>query len=389
VKSLPGDWSGAVVFAAGTPWDGQRLPDQHIAERLSARVPVLYVDPPEWRGRPWSSAAGRLDLVRPGLARLTPYGVPGIERPLLHTINDRLVRRAIRQALAVLHARARVLVLCSCHELMGSADEELSVFYGTDDFVAGTSLARIPVNRLRRQEARHLGNADHIVAVSPELTDGWRARGFDVTLIANGVDDQLFAGTDAACLPGDVLLAGPIVGFVGFLSNRIDLGLLETIAARGRSLLLVGPRQLSFEIDRIARLLDFPNVAWVGPKAFEELPSYLRVMDVGITPYTDTAFNRASFPLKTLEYLAAGRGAVATDLPSTRWLDSDLVRIATGREGFADAVDAALAEPRTDELVRARRELAHRNSWDARADEFAQLLGLPERTTSSRDRLRG
>jgi teichuronic acid biosynthesis glycosyltransferase TuaH len=43
---LPGNWDGLVVFCAGTPWDGNRFPDQHIAERLSEHMPVLYVDPP-------------------------------------------------------------------------------------------------------------------------------------------------------------------------------------------------------------------------------------------------------------------------------------------------------------------------------------------------------
>ena len=82
-------------------------------------------------------------------------------------------------------------------------------------------------------------------------------------------------------------------------------------------MLFVGPRHFTFEMERIERLLEQPNVQWVGPKPFESLPTYLRAIDVGVTPYTDTAFNRGSFPLKTLEYLAAGRGVVArTSRPS-------------------------------------------------------------------------
>ena len=65
-----------------------------------------------------------------------------------------------------------------------------------------------------------------------------------------------------------------------------------------------------------------------APRQFQELPSYLRVIDVGLTPYSQSDFNRASFPLKTLEYLAAGRPVVASDLPANRWLDTSHVSIA-------------------------------------------------------------
>ena len=126
-------------------------------------------------------------------------------------------------------------------------------------------------------------------------------------MIPNGCEAEHFATADRASPPQDVHLEGPVAGFIGHMSERIDLAMLEAVASSGVSLLLVGPRQKTFEIAKLDRLLALPNVQWVGPKEFEELPSYLRVIDVGLTPYSQSDFNRASFPLKTLEYLAAGR----------------------------------------------------------------------------------
>jgi teichuronic acid biosynthesis glycosyltransferase TuaH len=100
------------------------------------------------------------------------------------------------------------------------------------------------------------------------------------------------------------------------------------------------------------------------------LPSYLRVIDVGLVPYRDTAFNRGSFPLKTLEYLAAARAVVATDLPATRWLATDLVCIATGPVDFADQVDRLAASARTAGMMTRRREFAASHSWASRASEI-------------------
>ena len=151
------------------------------------------------------------------------------------------------------------------------------------------------------------------------------------------------AGADAAPIPADAALPGPVAGFIGHISDRIDLAMLEAVAATGASLLLVGPAPPTFELARLDALLARPNVRWVGPKAFDELPAYLGAIDVGLTPYAQSAFNEASFPLKTLEYLAAGRPAVVSDLPAHRWLDTPHVTIAATPEAFARRTSRAAA----------------------------------------------
>ena len=194
-------------------------------------------------------------------------------------------------------------------------------------------------------------------------------------LIPYGVDIEAYANVDQAPRALDVDLRNPIVGFIGHINSRIDMRLLEAIAERGRSLLLVGPRDLAFEPKRFAALLCKPNVRWVGFKPFDALPGYLRAIDVGVVPYEDSAFNRGSFPLKTLEYLAAGRSVVSTDLPATRWLDTDLIATASEPETFADQVDRLLAEGREiGSLIASRRGFAMEHSWPARASQFYDAI---------------
>jgi len=118
-----------------------------------------------------------------------------------------------------------------------------------------------------------------------------------------------------------------------------------------------------------------PNVRWVGQQPFAALPGYLRVIDVGLVPYLDTAFNRGSFPLKMLEYLAAGRAVVCTDLPAARWLATDLVCVAAGPDEFAVQADRLGAAGRTPELAARRREFATRHSWECRAKQFLAAIG--------------
>jgi teichuronic acid biosynthesis glycosyltransferase TuaH len=217
-----------------------------------------------------------------------------------------------------------------------------------------------------------------VVAISPVLAEKWSAGAAEVTMVPNGCDAAHFATADAAAPPPDVRLRGPVAGFVGHLSERIDLEMLEAIAAAGISLLVVGPRQPTFELARMDALFARPNVQWVGPRDFRALPSYLRVIDVGLTPYRRSEFNRASFPLKTLEYLAAGRAVVAGDLPAHRWLATSHVAIArTPAEAVAHTT-ALLAAPRRPADVAARRAFAAKHTWAARTAQIAQVLQLDE-----------
>ena len=135
----------------------------------------------------------------------------------------------------------------------------------------------------------------------------------------------------------------------------------------------VGPNEPA----RFEMLVARPNVAYVGARPFEALRGYLKVMDVGLVPYGATEFNKWRFPLKTLEYLAAGRPVVATSLPAVQWLDTELVSMADTPDAFAASVlrDAALA--RSPDIVARRRAFAQAHSWDKRAEQLAGLLASP------------
>jgi teichuronic acid biosynthesis glycosyltransferase TuaH len=261
------------------------------------------------------------------------------------------------------------------------------VLWGTDDFAAAGELMGTSPRWLATRETKQLRNADVIIAVSDQLARKWQGMTKrPISVIPNGCDTRLYAEEGVARKPADLRLEAPIAIFVGHLSERIDISLLEGVADSGISLLLVGPRQETFSIERIAALLARPNVQWVGNKPFHELASYLAVSAVGLTPYTKSDFNRASFPLKTLEYLAAGLPVVSSDLPATRQLATDLVTIVSGREQFGRAA-ADLSRARPDMARRQRaKEFASLHDWDVRVADIAALLGLPVQWRSISER---
>lgn len=377
-------WDGLVVFCAANNYDGIKLADQHFAEQLSKLVPVLYVDPPLSsfiplkRPRMAASMVGpRVRILAPWLARLTPIVEPFPSKRRLTGLTAKLVQGYLRRAVTQLGAPRVEAVISAWPQfpVFDTCNERVSVYWAQDDYVGGAALLGIDAQHLDTCERRVANSADFIVAANPVVADCWRARGGDVLLIPYGADSHAYANVDQAPRALDVDLDKPIVGFVGHINSRIDMRLLEAIADRGRSLLLVGPRDLAFEPKRFDALVSRPNVRWVGPKPFDVLPSYLRVMDVGIVPYEDSSFNRGSFPLKTLEYLAAGRAVVSTDLPATRWLDTNLVATASEPAIFVSHVDRLLDEGQGDgALILSRREFAAKHSWPVRVSQFYDAI---------------
>jgi teichuronic acid biosynthesis glycosyltransferase TuaH len=107
----------------------------------------------------------------------------------------------------------------------------------------------------------------------------------------------------------------------------------------------------------------------------EQVVLELAAVRVGLTPYVNTPFNQASFPLKTLDYLAAGLPVVSTDLDASRWLATEHIRIAEGPQSFAHLVVDSILLPPSPMDVEARQMLASEHGWPKRAAQMIRLAG--------------
>jgi glycosyltransferase involved in cell wall biosynthesis len=381
------EWDGLIVLCAANDFDGVKMGDWHLAAHLSKLAPVLYVDPPAspltpLRQRGGTASVRGLRRQSPGLARLTPVVQPFPSRRGMTGLTSAVTRGYLRRASSRLGGR--VLAVISGwpqYHVFGSCAERVAVYWAKDDFTGGADLLGLHAGLIDAAERKVAARADLVLAANPVVAGTWRNRGLDPLLIPFGTDVDAYLGVDRCPVPPGARLPAPVAGFVGRINERTDLALLEAVAGRGRSLLLVGPKDPAFEPERFDALRRRPNVRWAGPQPFEALPGYLRVIDVGLVPYTDSRFNLGSFPLKTLEYLAAGRGVVATGLPAIRWLATDLIAIAAGPAAFADQVDRLLDEPRTGVLLARRQAFAAQHSWARRAadihDAIAAAAGRP------------
>lgn len=384
-------WDGLIVVCGASWWDGTPLLEHHVAEELTRYAPVLYVDPPSSVLTRFRNHDARAFAHRPGLRtvhdRLAILSIrvpPLMERPVAKQLALALVRRGIRSGVRQLGAeRVHALVIPNLEPLFGSAGERHGVLYIKDDYVAGAGLTGLPSRRLQRLSERLPRQADTVVTVSQVLADGLRRRGIDPQLIPNGVDVRVFEDAGVPSAGGD---GPPLTAFVGHLSERVDVELLTAVADRGMRIRMIGPPQETMKEGHLGPLQAHPNVEWAGRVPYSQLGQALSDVTTCVLPYGDTAFNRASFPLKILEYLAAGRRVVSTDLPAVRWLDTPLVERADGIEDFADAVERSLASPLTSAEIAERRAFAEQHSWAARTRLLADRLGLVARASGTADR---
>ena len=376
-------WENTIVLCAANRWDTVKLADRHMAERLSAHAPVLYVDPPVSHLTRLINPAiataldgPRLRIVAPNIARYTPVVPPKPMHPAVVRSTEYVIRRELRNTIAQLGGDVRAVVSTWLFvNVYGFLGEQHRVYWWQDDPIGAADHWGASAARLAAADERLGRSSDLVVAVNEGAVERWRQRGVRTEFLPNGCDIESFADDDLDC-PSDVTLPHPIAGFVGHINSRTDLSLLESVATGGTSLLLIGPKDPLFEPERFRRLTERPNVSWLGARRFEELPPYLSAMDVGLVPYGATEFNRFSFPMKTLEYLAAGLPVVSTSLPAVRWLDTPLVSLADDAADFARAVREAGALDKSAELVAQRRSFAEQHSWDERAARLAELVEL-------------
>lgn len=393
-----GEQVDPILWIAGTSWDGVAATDKCLVSELALLRPVLWVDPPAaLTPATFADAAlsavfparepkeHRLTTVSRNIWRLRVPPMRGAARPVLRGIRTALLQRAVTRALNELAWEPTDVVIAHAFTPFPKVEGARKVYFVTDDWLEGSELMGVPRGEILRVLKDNLADADTVLAVSEFLVGRLQkllpARGRGTT--------PLFGILPNGCPQINTVSSAPerrpTVCLVGQLNERLDIELLGSLQVSGIPMVVIGPRTdrdpgFSQQLDSF---LAADNVQWMGRLESSEVRQQLQLAAVGITPYADTAFNRSSFPLKTLEYLAAGLAVVSTDTPSARWLDTDLVVLRSEPEAFVRAVHEAVEERQDAEQERRRTEFAARHSWAARAFDFQQLVGATARRKSA------
>ncbi len=184
--------------------------------------------------------------------------------------------------------------------------------YRYNDILEGFS--RHPI-KLSEHEKRFItGKNPLILTVNERLSAHLRERYKDynrIKVLPNGVDTELFRNAE----PDRELMKikKKKIVFSGGIDFWVDVNLLyETAKALSDDsvIVLIGPSYVD-----IGKLISLPNVVYLGPRRYSEIPSLLKACDIGIIPFRkERLIDFVEKPLKYYEYLAAGLYVIATGL---------------------------------------------------------------------------
>ncbi len=238
--------------------------------------------------------------------------------------------------------------------------------------------------KLQDLEAELFRRADLVFTGGQSLFEAKRSQHHSVHAFPSSVESAHFARARLALdEPLDQKpIPYPRLGFFGVIDERMDLELLDRVAAARPDwqLVMLGP---VVKIDEHS-LPRRANIHYLGQKQYAELPSYLAGWHVALMPFALNESTRFISPTKTLEYLAAGRPVVSTAIRDVvrPYGESGLVRIAD-HTTFVSAIEEALAESVGSKRAEVDEFLAE-TSWDSTWEHMSTLIDQALATPKSK-----
>jgi len=239
---------------------------------------------------------------------------------------------------------------------------------------------------VERDENQLLESADLVIATSEETAKDFRSRrNRHIEVLGNGVDWSLFVSDPKPPDPPELAnIPRPRIGYVGAINQKVDFDLILRLARRQSSwqFVLVGPVRnlLPGDKELLDELKGCRNVHLIGAVPQHRTPDILRNLDVGLVCYRTLEWTLAGYPLKMLEYLAAGLPVVASNLRAVREF-GEAIAVAKTPEDWESALSAAV-NGRGKGSPSLGLAVAKANSWDIRA---ARLNALLQRMVSQRN----
>jgi glycosyltransferase involved in cell wall biosynthesis len=372
--------SDIICFA--NDWESDPLSKKQIMLRLARRHRVLWINSinnrrPRFASKDLRRTTQKLRAFNRGLVQvrdriwvLSPVYVPYHGRPLVRSINRRLVGWQVRKALRQLNFTQPISwsFVPTSADFVGTFGEKLIVYQCVDEYGAFTDAAPEICDR----EQDLLVKSDLVLVSSSALQESKQKSNPQTYLVTHGVDYEHFrhASDDNTRVAEEMRsIKRPILGFHGLLADWVDLPLIAEIAQRRPdwSIVLVG--RMDTESDALKGL---PNVHVLGHRPYSHLPEFLRGFDVALLPFVSNELTRNANPLKLREYLAAGLPVVAAPLPEVMRLGS-LVSVATTPQEYICEISRLLAEGATGPSSQRSEQMAG-ETWDSKVLIIERLL---------------
>ncbi|KQP67335.1 glycosyl transferase [Methylobacterium sp. Leaf112] len=351
-------------------WNFVRQRPQHLLTRAAKWFDVLFIEEPVFEAG--GTARLKREGVGPSLEVLVPIVDPADTQSLAQVLHG-LVARELdgsrhRTRVFWYYTPAALAFTQTLHRDLTIYDnmDELSAFRGASDALVS-------------QERTLLATADLVFTGGYSLYAAKRDAHPDIHCFPSSVETAHFARARHGTTPDpadQAALARPRLGFFGVVDERFDADFLAQFADLRPEwqFVILGP---VVKIDP-AELPKRPNIHWLGPKLYDDLPDYLAHWDLGLMSFAVNAATRFISPTKTPEFLAAGLPVISTPIVDVvrGYGEAGLVEIADTPGTAALAAEALMARARAPWLARVDARLAG-DSWDRTwADMEARMMAV-------------
>jgi len=368
-----------VCFGGEDWWYHHPHSKNHILKRLAKQNRVLFVNSltlglpsvsnPDFFlkiRRKFKSHLRWLKRAPEGLVVMTPFIFPLFSSPIIRRLNLFLLILQLRLAMFLCRMRNPILWVCipSAADVAEHLDAKLMVYQVSDKYDANEDSA-LSRQVIRDLDERLKRKADVVLYSGRKL--------FEESNLSKGcfleqaVDFDHFATPAPRAAEDIASIPHPVLCYFGAIDYVIDTPLIEEVARRRPdwNWVFIGLRSNLVQIQ-------LPNVHFLGPKPYSDLPSYVRQADVFVLPWRqDNVFVSYGSAIKIREYLATGKPVVIA--PLYEYLNTPGVRIYRRVDDFIDHVEDALHHdsPADRQL---RQKQVRDCTWDVRALQIGALF---------------
>jgi glycosyltransferase involved in cell wall biosynthesis len=258
-------------------------------------------------------------------------------------------------------------------EVIGRLNESLIIYHVSDKYDANTMDHATDPALIRKLHERAIEAADLVFYSSRKLLNEATKGREKSHLLEQAVDFDHWARISREDLKVAAAVADipqPRIGYFGAIEPwLIDQELIKQASREHPdwNWVFIGNKSRGLEIENL------PNVHFLPPVPYHELPNYAAGFDVCVLPWnTEVPFTSYGSAIKVREYLASGKPVVISPLPEYEPM-SEVLRIGRTRAEFLNLVDDALRE-QGSELAQHRQAAVSTGTWDARAEWVSELL---------------
>ncbi len=372
-QKLDQDKTVDLVCFSHLRWDFVFQRPQHLLTRCARKRRVFFIEEPVF-----SKGSMRLDVreAEAGVHVVVPTLPDGLRSEIAinavmkemtrqlfldHDINEYVFWYYTPMALKFTDHFNPVASVYDCMD-------ELSAFKG----------AHSEISILEKQLFR---NVDLVFTGGQSLYEAKRGQHPAVYAFPSSIDASHFgkARTSVVDPEDQASIPHPRLGFFGVIDERFDTELLNEMAAKrpGWHFVMIGP---VVKIDP-ETLPKHPNIYYLGPKKYDQLPEYLAGWDIALLLFARNESTRFISPTKTPEYLAAGKPVISTSITDVvrPYGELKLVEIADSADEFIQAAEKIMSRSDQSEWLNRVDAFLENISWDKTWAQISELIDEVER----------